>query len=246
MISLALFGDLHGNLTATEAAYADLQRRRPSTPVWVLGDMVGKGPRPREVLDWTVNHAQKVIAGNWDARIAAGSPRPQDQWPREKLTTSQLKYLTNLPYGIEEKLGGQWWRFVHTGSAGLFERLYPQAPNAEKERHYQPFAEHGLYKRAYGLVYADLHEAFVTSVETRTGTRPLLNCGSVGNPLDSTLGSYLLLDFEGRHTDGWAATVVRFVYDREHEIEIAQHSDMPFLAEYIHELRTGEYRKRRA
>lgn len=177
--------------------------------------------------------------GNWDIRIAGDSQRPQDIWPRKQLSRAQRSYLASLPYGIEEKLGGQWWRFVHASRSGLFERFYLDTSLKEKKKQFLPYPENGLMQHADALVYADLHEAFITTADTR----PLINCGSVGNPLDSTLGSYLLLEFAD---PAWTATIVRFEYGRETEITVAEKSGMPFVAEYIHELRTGEYRKRRA
>ncbi|MCF2906718.1 metallophosphoesterase, partial [Octadecabacter sp. CECT 8868] len=81
---LAILADLHANLAATLAVHADIQRRGISE-IWVLGDLVGKGPRPREVLEWTQAYATRVIQGNWDARVAGATHRPQDLWPRSKL-----------------------------------------------------------------------------------------------------------------------------------------------------------------
>ena len=104
MTRIAVLADLHANLSATLAVHADIQRRRIGE-LWVLGDLVGKGPRPREVLEWTQEHAARVIQGNWDARVAGATHRPQDLWPRSKLTPAQLSYLSELPYGIEEEFG---------------------------------------------------------------------------------------------------------------------------------------------
>lgn len=239
MTRIALIADLHGNLAATLAVQADLQRRTISE-VWVLGDLVGKGPRPREVVEWVQAHATRVIQGNWDARVAGASHRPQDLWPRSKLTAAQLDYLGTLPYGIEERLGGLWWRFVHASSRGVFHRLYPHSSLHEQLDAFAPNPALGLVQHADALVYADIHEALVLDVEGRT----LLNCGSVGNPLDSTLPCYLILEFEP-HSPAYTSTFVRLTYNREEEIQAAEASGMPFVREYVTELLTGAYQKRR-
>ena len=52
---LAVLGDIHGNLTALEAAWADVQGRGEFDEVWVPGDLAAFGaaagglraPRPR-------------------------------------------------------------------------------------------------------------------------------------------------------------------------------------------------------
>jgi len=240
MIRLAVLADLHANLEATLAAHADVQRRG-ITELWVLGDLVGKGPRPREVVEWTQAHATRAIQGNWDARVAGATNRPQDLWPRSKLLPGQLSYLAALPYGIEEQFGGAWWRFVHASSKGLFHRLYPHSSLAEQLDAYAPNPQFALREHADALVYADVHETLMLDVEGR----PLINCGSVGNPLDSTLPSYLILEFDPAGP-AYSATFVRLTYNRDAEIMAAEASGMPFTREYIAELLTGAYQKRRA
>lgn len=240
MIRLAIIADLHANLEATLAVHADIQRRGVDE-IWVLGDLVGKGPRPKEVVDWVQAHAARVIQGNWDARVAGASHRPQDLWPRSKLRLADLRYLENLPFGIEECFGGRWWRFVHASSRGLFHKLYPHSSLSEQRDNFAPNPAKGLSHEADALVFADIHETLLLDVQGR----PLLNCGSVGNPLDSTLPSYLLLDFDSEG-GGYSATFIRVPYNQAAEIAAAEASDMPFIREYVSELLTAHYQKRRA
>ncbi|ADV66187.1 metallophosphoesterase family protein [Deinococcus maricopensis] len=237
-MKLAVIADLHANLEATLAVHADIQRRGIQD-IWVLGDLVGKGPRPREVVEWVQAHATRVIQGNWDARVAGATNRPQDLWPRSKLTPAQLAYLGDLPFGVEEVFARQTWRFVHASSKGVFHRLYPHSSLHEQLEAFEPNPQHALRARADALVYADIHEALMLDVEGR----PLINCGSVGNPLDSTLPCYLVLDFDDV---GYMASFVRLPYNRDAEIAAAEASGMPFTREYIAELLTGAYQKRKA
>ena len=240
-MKLAVLADLHANLEATLSVHADLQRRGISD-IWVLGDLVGKGPRPREVLAWVQAHATRVVQGNWDARVAGASHRPQDLWPRTLLSAAELRYLADLPYGIEETFSRQVWRFVHAGSKGVFHRLYPHSSLHEQVAAFEPNPALGLMQQADALVYADIHEALMLDVEGL----PLLNCGSVGNPLDSTLSCYLILDFDDDPDGvGYSAQFVRLPYDRAAEIGAAEASGMPFTREYITELLTGAYQRRR-
>lgn len=240
MIRIAILADLHANLAATLAVHADLQQRNLNE-IWVLGDLVGKGPRPREVLEWTQAYASRVIQGNWDARVAGATHRPQDLWPRSKLSNTQLKYLADLPYGIEEPFYGAWWRFVHASSRGLFHRLYPHSSLSDQLDSFAPNPRFALQQHADALVYADMHEALVLDVQGR----PMINCGSVGNPLDSTLPCYLILEFQ-ENSPSHTISFVRVIYDRDEEIATAEQSDMPFIREYVSELLTGAYQKRRA
>ncbi|WP_261664645.1 metallophosphoesterase family protein [Deinococcus sp. Marseille-Q6407] len=237
MTRLAVIADLHANLEATLAVHADIQRRGISE-IWVLGDLVGKGPRPREVVDWAQAHAARAVQGNWDARVAGASHRPQDLWPRSQLRPADLKYLETLPFGIEEEFGGLCWRFVHASSRGVFQKLYPHSSLSEQLDNFAPQPALGLMNYADALVFGDIHEALLLDVEGQ----PLLNCGSVGNPLDSVLPSYLILDFSA---PGYTASFVRVPYDRAAEVRAAEASGMPFVREYVAELMTGSYQKRK-
>lgn len=239
MIRIAILADLHANLAATLAVHADLQQRGLSE-IWILGDLVGKGPRPYEVLEWTQAYASRVIQGNWDARVAGATHRPQDLWPRSQLKPAQLKYLADLPYGIEETFADMSWRFVHASSRGLFHRLYPHSSLNDQLEAFAPNPKLGLQTQADALVYADMHEALLLDVQGR----PMINCGSVGNPLDSTLPCYLILEFY-EQSPNYNLCFVRVPYNRDEEISVAEQSGMPFTKEYISELLTGAYQKRR-
>lgn len=239
-MKLAVIADLHANLEATLAVHEDIKARGISE-IWVLGDLVGKGPRPSEVVQWVQAHAARVVQGNWDVRVAGATHRPQDLWPRARLTRSELEYLAGLPFGLEEQFGGAWWRFVHASARGVFHRLYPHSSLAEQLESYAPQPTLGLREYADALVFADIHQALLLDVEGR----PLINCGSVGNPLDSTLPSYLILEFAERGPR-YSVQFVRVTYNREAEIAAAEASGMPFIREYIAELQTGSYQRRRA
>lgn len=237
-MKLAVIADLHANLTATLAVHADIKRRGIQN-IWTLGDLVGKGPRPREVVDWVQAHSDVVVMGNWDARVAGASNRPQDVWPRAQLSKGQLEYLSGLDFAHEEIFGNMLWRFIHASSKSVFHRVYPHSSLPDQREMFYPQLERGLTEFADAVVYADVHEALMLDVEGR----PLLNTGSVGNPLDTVLASYLILEFENT---GYSVSFARVLYDREIEIAVAEKSGMPFAREYAQELRTGRYQKRRA
>uniref|UniRef100_UPI00345DBFFB metallophosphoesterase family protein n=1 Tax=Deinococcus sp. TaxID=47478 RepID=UPI00345DBFFB len=120
-------------------------------------------------------------------------------------------------------------------------RLYPHSSLNDQLEAFMPQPQLGLKEHVDALVYADMHEALLLDVEGR----PLINCGSVGNPLDSTLPSYLILEFD-EHSPAHSASFVRLTYNRDEEIRTAEASDMPFIREYVAELLTGAYQKRRA
>lgn len=66
---VALLSDVHANLTALEAVLAAL----PSVDeLWVMGDTVGYGPDPSEVLALLQARNAYLVAGNHDRAVATG------------------------------------------------------------------------------------------------------------------------------------------------------------------------------
>ena len=60
----ALISDLHSNIEALEAVFADI-RSQGISEVYCLGDLVGYGPNPRECIDM-VMHCKVCLLGNHD------------------------------------------------------------------------------------------------------------------------------------------------------------------------------------
>ena len=60
----ALISDIHSNIEALEAVLADI-RDQGITEIYCLGDLVGYGPNPREVID-EIMKCQMCLLGNHD------------------------------------------------------------------------------------------------------------------------------------------------------------------------------------
>ena len=116
-MKVAVFGDVHGNLPALEAVLKDIQRRRLEA-LWNLGDLVGYGPYPEEVVQRLKHDKVVNIAGNYDLRVlrwnAAESPRKEEPvdkwiasaWTRENLSRASLAFLgcQQFPYLLKSRL----------------------------------------------------------------------------------------------------------------------------------------------
>lgn len=64
MDQIALISDIHGNLPALELVLADI-RARGIEQIYCLGDLVGKGPNPSEVVDICQEVCTGIVQGNW-------------------------------------------------------------------------------------------------------------------------------------------------------------------------------------
>jgi predicted phosphodiesterase len=74
MRRIALYSDIHGNVPALEAVYADIERSG-ITERYCLGDLIGYGPDPIGVVERVRASGDPTIQGNYDEGVAkrAGS-----------------------------------------------------------------------------------------------------------------------------------------------------------------------------
>jgi predicted phosphodiesterase len=100
-----ILSDIHANLTALETVL-DVAKNRWDKAV-CLGDLVGYGPDPNEVIDRVRALPAVTIRGNHDKAIA-GIADPDDfnpvarnavLWTRAQLRPENREYLQNLPKG---------------------------------------------------------------------------------------------------------------------------------------------------
>ncbi|GEJ56838.1 metallophosphoesterase family protein [Anaeromyxobacter diazotrophicus] len=103
---LALLADLHANLAAVEACLAHAAARGAEGHAF-LGDLVGYGPEPAEVLELVAAHAARgavVVGGNHDAAVVDGRTETMDPaaaeavaWTRARLPEPARRFLAELP-----------------------------------------------------------------------------------------------------------------------------------------------------
>src|SRR4026208_440337 len=65
---IAIFSDVHGNLPALEAVLGDIQAQ-PFDATYCLGDLVGYGPFPNEVIERISRDRIPTIMGNYDEGV---------------------------------------------------------------------------------------------------------------------------------------------------------------------------------
>ena len=65
---VAIFSDVHGNLSALEIVLADIERQAPDLIVFA-GDLCLFGPRPAECLRLVLERQLPSVIGNTDAHI---------------------------------------------------------------------------------------------------------------------------------------------------------------------------------
>ncbi|MXZ02672.1 MAG: metallophosphoesterase family protein [Chloroflexi bacterium] len=106
MTTVLLLSDIHGNLSALEKTLEDASQRADITSVWVMGDSVGYGAQPNEVIERLRSLPDlAMVKGNHEAAaigeisIANFNPSAAASaaWTADALTTETRDFLTSLP-----------------------------------------------------------------------------------------------------------------------------------------------------
>lgn len=230
-MKIALVGDLHGNLPATQAMDAMLRRIAPDE-IWFLGDAVGKGPSNAETCDWVRANCTLCVGGNWDYGIG-GKEYPADHYFWNQLGEERMAWLNGLPREAEVTLSGTRFRLFH--GRPVMEIMYAQSDKAELGAAFHT-TDRGDFG---GVIFADSHRPFFRTLNDGY----IMNTGSVGNSMGVPRAHALLL--EGEKTDQPAplmATVLSVPYDNQAAADLARaDAELPHQAAYINEVLTGVY-----
>ena len=196
-----ILSDIHGNLEALNAVLAAAE---PYDALWNLGDMVGYGGSPNEVIDLMRAKAQINVRGNHD-RVGAGlssalgfNPvaRAAAMWTRDELTPENLAWLRAVPPGpVQPEEPGV--TCVHGSPLNEDQYILSMrdawAPLQQMTTAITFFG-HTHLQGGFSQKDHDWHEIkpqFWTKNEAESwtmaipeGTRHLINPGSVGQPRD--------------------------------------------------------------
>lgn len=243
MDKVAIISDIHGNMPALEAVLDDIASRNIKR-IYCLGDLVGKGPQPTEVIDRVLQVCEVVVFGNWDLGITMElAPDDLNRWHKERIGAERLNILKELPFSYDFYMSGRLIRLFHASPQSVFKRIQPWHPIEDR---LAMFENTSLTGTPLGNVqpdvvgYGDIHNAFIQYFHNKT----LFNVGSVGNPLDLNQASYVIMEgyYDERKLLPFSIHFARIPYDIERAVELAERSGMPFVEPYVYELRTAIYR----
>lgn len=173
----AFISDVHSNLEALTAVLDDIA----GMSVFCLGDTVGYGASPNEVVELLVKRRATMIMGNHDQAALSASPADFNaraavavMWNSRQLTDENRHFLQSLPRERMLELAGVPVYMTHgSPDDNLGEYVYPVT-------HSDMF---DYYLTKLGVkVIALGHTHLPFSVEDRVGI--VFNPGSVGQPRD--------------------------------------------------------------
>jgi len=227
-VRLALISDIHANVEALRATFADVGNRG-ADPIVCLGDIVGYNANPAECIALIRDVNAICVAGNHDLAVCGRIPTKYFPaaaaralaWTQRRLSWRDLQFLAALPLKAH----------VEGGLVAVHGALHPQTACATvrldtDEKRQQSFqaliadrsgarmcafghTHHvGIYEFcSRGSVIAAEHEK---TTPLRDDAYYLLNPGSVGQPRGKdTRASYMMLDLVAR-----TVAVHHVAYDR--------------------------------
>ena len=192
-----ILSDLHSNQDALEAVLAFVRRKRWQRAIF-LGDVVGYGARPNQVVEAVRRlRPHALIRGNHD-KVCSGIENGElynrialeaAMWTRRKLTRDNLRWLEGLPQGPVEVDG----TFAISHGTPIDEDAYVfgeiEALNVFRLTPYSLcFFGHSHFPVVFALgpdaITTILPRGPSFRLKLEPGLRYLVNPGSVGQPRD--------------------------------------------------------------
>jgi putative phosphoesterase len=215
--SITIFGDIHANLPALEAVFADMDARGLNNR-YCLGDLVGYGTFPNEVVEFIRQRNIPTLMGNYDQGVGNSSDdcgcayktevdrargAKSIAWTNTHTTTENKAFLRTLPAHIPAQLGDLRVLLVHGSPRKVNEYMFMDRPVEYFER---IMDVSGVDVLVCGHTHLPYHK-------TLPSGRHVINAGSVGKPKDhDPRACYAVLS-----ADHGALTVefIRVAYDVE-------------------------------
>lgn len=256
-MKIAFFSDIHANLPALEAFFADVEQKQPDA-MYCLGDLVGYNSWPNEVVQEIKKRNIPTIAGNYDFGIGRMSndygcayktkaEKSNGQisisYTNERIGETERQYLRTLPAHIklefqlnEDKLN---ILLVHGSPRRINEYLFE---DREEKSLLRIMKDADADIMLFGHTHKPYHRVIQETSDTETQYRHAVNIGSVGKPKDGDpRGGYVLLtinpDSSITRSDSITVEFIRFTYDVERAAKAVEDSPLP--NEYADMLRRG-------
>jgi predicted phosphodiesterase len=231
---IAVLSDIHANLSALEAVAADLPH---VDEVWVLGDTVGYGPQPNEVIATLQAMGARSVMGNHDgAAIGTVDPahfnpdaRAAIEWTASIIDDNARAYIAALP---EVRSEGELTAVHGSPRDPIWEYITGPAIAAANLDAFETrlcLFGHTHLPVAFRAVDGEIDGVIgLPDTEAQLGPeRALLNPGSVGQPRDGLRdAAYAVLELDG--SDGTATFAFRRVaYDIDRTQRLMREAGLP-------------------
>jgi putative phosphoesterase len=224
---IGIISDIHGNLPALEAVLADLRTHQVDA-VYGLGDLVGYGAFPNDVVQRIRAEQMLTIMGNYDDGVGFDRDEcgcayrdPEEKargeqslaWTRARTTTENKAFLRSF---VSE------WRFDADGKRVLLVHGSPRKMNEYlfEDRPLSSFQRLATGSAADIIVFGHTHRPYAKLVDNVW----FINAGSVGKPKDGDWRACYLILSPGAANP---AEFVRVPYDVQRAARAIRETELP-------------------
>jgi putative phosphoesterase len=185
-MKIAVFGDIHGNIEALQAAYSAV--KSIVDKIYHLGDLGGYAPFVNEVVDFLIEHNINGVQGNYDETVSndrehcgckyedaiqAEMAQLSFEWTKQHASARTKEFMKKLPMDIVFTTEGKRVKLFHATPHKNNLYWYEDRP----EKFFREMAEKA---DADVLVYGHTHKPYKRDFSGKT----FINAGSVGKPKD--------------------------------------------------------------
>lgn len=256
-MKIAIFSDVHGNLTGLKTVLAHIEERSPDAVVFA-GDLCLFGPRPADCLAELRRRDIATIYGNTDEWIDSPPAMPDDadeeerrwrqplidicQWTRNQLDQDGIDWLNTLPFEHRISPTGDSQDdllVVHANPVDVHQVIYPSESrqkelfgNVHQEQTEEDLAPLLEGVNAGALAFGHLH----IPNEHHWRNLRLANISSVSLAGDGDIrAKYGILTWT--KSEGWSVQIQRVPYDMEQELKAMAWVEPPNWQSYADRLK---------
>ncbi|MFT9495285.1 metallophosphoesterase family protein [Anaerosolibacter sp.] len=235
---IAFISDIHGNMEALKIVLQDINEKGiPTKDIYCLGDLVGYGPRPNEVIECIIEQEIQCILGNYDEAVGFFLPtcgcnieseadkmksKNSLEWTVQHTKEGNKAFLRELEEQITLKVEGFSILLTHGSPYAINDYVYEN--DIEKQDEIIDELEEDI------IVFGHTHFPYFKEVE---GKR-FINVGSVGRPKDGDIRAcYCLMEMDRE----LGVEFIRVPYDIATVAKEIEESEL--LNDFAQVLRTG-------
>ncbi len=240
---MAFISDIHGNIEAFKAVLRDIHEKGiPSQDIYCLGDLVGYGPRPNEVIECIKDQGVQCILGNYDEAVGFFLPtcgcnieseadkiksKNSLEWTVQHTKEGNKAFLRELEEQITINMEEFSILLTHGSPYSINDYVYEN--DIEKQEEIVSELEEDI------IIFGHTHFPYSKVIQ---GKR-FINVGSVGRPKDGDIRAcYCLMEIDRE-------VIVEFIrvsYDIETMANEIEESEL--LNDFAQVLRTGRDAKK--
>lgn len=189
-MKIAVISDIHANIYALMSALEDIDSEKVDTII-CLGDLVGYGPHPNEVVSTIRRRNILCLKGNYDSSVVDNEysfirensiNRFSLPWAVNELREENRVFLDNLPSTISLNIAKKNILFVHGSPNKINEYLLENGENTSE-----------IMKSLKEDILVCAHTHLPCAKEF--GNKLFINCGSIGKPkIGRPNSTYCIID----------------------------------------------------